>query len=53
MKKQTIANNDFLRKTKQIWNGKIFKKAAKILNQEGEAKAREYVQTFTTKPLTY
>lgn len=53
MKKQTAANNDFLKQVKKIWNEKVFQQAAKILNNEGIDAARAYVQQFTTKPLNY
>jgi hypothetical protein len=53
MKKQTATNNKFLKETKRIWAKGIFKKASEILNNEGETKARAYVQTFSTKPLSY
>lgn len=53
MTKQTATNNEFLATTKETFNDRIFKKASKILNEQGESKAREYVQTFTTSPLSY
>lgn len=53
MAKQTATNNKFLSKTKKIWAKGIFKKASEILNNEGEDKARAYVQTSSTKPLSY
>ena len=53
MKKQTSANNEFLRNVKRDWNEKIYKKALVILNTDGVEKAREFVQQFTTKPLGY
>lgn len=43
MKKQTTANNNFLKNVKKDWNEKIFKKASLILNTEGETAARKFV----------
>ena len=53
MIKQTATNNTFLKETKRIFNHLIFKKASKIMNEDGEKEARNYVQSFTTKKLTY
>ena len=53
MKKQTAANNKFLTATKEAFNHRIFKKASSILNTSGEAKARAFVQSFTTAPLSF
>ena len=53
MTKQTVKNNKFLKETKRIWAKGIFKKASEILNSEGEEKSRAYVQTFSTKSLSY
>ena len=52
-KKQTAANNNFLKNTKIRFNHLIFKKASSVLNIEGETKAREYVQSFTKTPLSF
>jgi hypothetical protein len=45
-KKQTAANNAFLRDAKDAMNGPIYRKAAAILNAEGEGAARAYVAGF-------
>jgi hypothetical protein len=45
-KKQTAANNPFLRDAKDALNAPTYRKAAAILNAEGEAAARAYLAGF-------
>lgn len=46
MTKQTAANNHFLRNVKRVFNGKIYAKTLKIMNDQDEQAARAYIQTW-------
>jgi hypothetical protein len=52
-KKQTAANNAFLKNVKRDWNDRIYKRGAELVNTQGEDAARAYVQQHTTRPLGY
>ena len=51
MKKQTAANNTFLRQVKTLMNGKVYQKVLGLVNSEGENAAREYLQGFFRQPI--
>ncbi|MCP4371313.1 MAG: hypothetical protein GY797_24830 [Deltaproteobacteria bacterium] len=53
MKKQTAANNEFLKRVKKTWNKPTFKKASVLVNNGQEKEARAYIQSFTKRPLDY
>jgi hypothetical protein len=50
-KKQTAGNNTLLRKAKRVWNTPTFKRAAEIMNAEGEAAMVAYLQQFVNRPV--
>lgn len=45
-KRQSAANNAFLREQKKLWNGIIYKRLLAIVNAEGEAAGRVYLKQF-------
>lgn len=49
--KTTAGNNEILRKAKRVWNAPTFKKAAAIMNAEGEAATVAYLQQFVNCPV--
>jgi hypothetical protein len=49
--KQTAGNNALLRKAKRVWNTPTFKRAAEIMNAEGEAATVAYLQQFVNRPV--
>jgi hypothetical protein len=49
--KQTAGNNALLRKAKRVWNIPTFKRAAEIMNAEGEAATVAYLQQFVRVPV--
>jgi hypothetical protein len=49
--KQTAGNNALLRKAKRVWNAPIFKRAAEIMNADGETATVAYLQQFVTEPV--
>jgi hypothetical protein len=49
--KQTAANNPFLAKVKRAMNKPTFKQTSYLMNTEGMATARVYVQQFFRGPL--
>jgi hypothetical protein len=50
-RKQTAGNNAFLAKVKRAMNGKAFARTAEIMNRDGEAAAREFMQGFFISPV--
>lgn len=52
IKKQTTANNEFLRQVKTLMNKKIYKTSATLVNTEGEDSAREWLQRFFNRPVS-
>ena len=51
--KQTAGNNKFLAVNKRIWNGKIYKRLAGLLNTFGPDEAVAYLRTHTKNPTDY
>lgn len=52
MSKQTAANNELLKQVKSRMNAKIYKETLRIVNDQGEYSALEYLQQFFIQPVS-